>query len=494
MLMVLSLCALAAGAAPGGNGNGRGGGSDSGTRYQEELRVLWSVELQGAFSQVRPVVSADGKVYGVDVLDNLYVVTPDGTSSPPVVVVPGAGGKGLDLGPDGSVYTGDENLIKAFDPLGNEKWSFIESPRAHVLSDVAVGPDGNVYALASNGMGVFSLVDAGDHATLRWQNPEIYDKSNAEYTELAFGPANGGNQLYFRANQDTRGLTDDGRGVFRMALGAVTPVVSPLDGSVHLSDSAYDSSGNLLWQFAGFPAATGASKAAVGVDGVHYTVNQGSRVFAIDPLGRELWRTELDENVGAPDVDPNAIQLIMPTSAASTSPVALRALDAKGGGDLWRLELPPPATPAIGRQFVDTAMGFSPDGSTGYVITAAAGGRATLHAIALDPAIPDASTVLRSRDVSLRAKSRRNQIIFDGEVTVTDQNRAAISGAVVTATWTSSNGLALRQQATTGRGGVAKFDLSGPGGIYTLTVESIVKDPYVFDAEHSILSGSLARF
>jgi hypothetical protein len=62
---------------------------------------------------------------------------------------------------------------------------------------------------------------------------------------------------------------------------------------------------------------------------------------------------------------------------------------------------------------------------------------------------------------------------------VADENRAPISEATVMATWTSSNGLLpVSQEATTGRDGVAKFSLSGPGGIYTLTVDDIAKGEY----------------
>jgi hypothetical protein len=48
--------------------------------------------------------------------------------------------------------------------------------------------------------------------------------------------------------------------------------------------------------------------------------------------------------------------------------------------------------------------------------------------------------------------------------------------------------------ATTGGTGVAKLGLSGPGGLYRLTVDQIAKDGYEFDPQHSILEGARAWF
>jgi len=486
---VLFACAAPSLAKPG-KGNGPQG-QDQG--YQPEQRILWEVPLTASYSQVRPAVGPDGTVYAVDAQNNLYAVAPNDGSI--VWQATSAGSKGVDVAPDGTVYTGNENWIKAFDSDGNAKWTFTQDPRAFVLSDVAVGPDGNIYAVASSGMGVFSLADRGDRGELLWQEPEFYDRSNASYTEIAFGPGNDGDQLYFRVNQNTRALKlADGAQVFSLALGLDRPVVSPFDNSWHRSDSAYSPDGTPLWQFTGFPPATAATVPALGADGTHYTVNQGFRVFAIDPFGSQRWSVELDENAGVPDVDPTNSQLIVPTIVSSTSPAALRAVDARDGGDLWRLELPLPTTPVVGLQYVDTALAFTPDGSTAYFISGAAGGTATLFAISLDPSIPNASTLLRSSDVSLDARPRGREVNFIADVSVTDQNRAPVSGATVTATWTSSNGLVETRTATTSRKGVARFDVSGPGGIYTLTVDVIQKAPYTFDPDHSVLSGSLAQF
>lgn len=71
---------------------------------------------------------------------------------------------GVDVGPDGTIYTGKEDWIEAFNPVdGSLNWTLIQSPCAFVLADVAVCPDEHAYAAASSGIGVFSLQDFGNH-------------------------------------------------------------------------------------------------------------------------------------------------------------------------------------------------------------------------------------------------------------------------------------------------------------------------------------------
>ena len=146
-------------AAKGGNGKGgpKGGNDGDGGGASQaipEQHLLWSFKLSGPYSAVRPVVGKDGTIYVVDVLDNLFAIAPDGAL---LWTRANAGGKGVDIGPDGTIYTGNEDWIKAYTPTGYLKWTFPQNPRAFVTQDIAVGPDGNIYVLASSGMGVFSL-------------------------------------------------------------------------------------------------------------------------------------------------------------------------------------------------------------------------------------------------------------------------------------------------------------------------------------------------
>jgi hypothetical protein len=404
-----------------------------------------------------------------------------------------AGSKGVDVGPDGTIYTGTEDWIKAFNPDGSLKWTFVQSPRAFVLIDVAVGPDGNVYAVASSGMGVFSLADAASGPVLRWTNPEAYARTFVGYTEIAFGPTADGadQQLYFYANGHTRAVRlSDGASIFTVGGGNTRPRVSAFDGSWHWPSTAQTPDADLLWRF-DFPVGFGVSEPALDLDGVHYAVVGATGFYAIDPFGRELFSAPLSENVGLPDVSPTEPTVILDTQGTQTHPAALKAVSANNGAELWRMEFPPDETGLD--QFIGSGVAFSPDGMSAYVMTAIATTNHTyLNAIDTDPSLPSASTVLRSTDIALTARSKRRSVTFTGAVTVRDQNKGAISGATVLATWTMPDGTTRQQEATTGGTGQAEFSLSGPGGLYWLDVEDIFLEGYAFDPQHSLLRAGKA--
>ncbi len=229
----------------------------------------------------------------------------------------------------------------------------------------------------------------------------------------------------------------------------------------------------------------------------HYAVNWGAGLYAIDPLGIEEWNTTLDEFVIQPDVDPMETILILDTQGTPTHPAALKTVRAANGGSLWRMEFPADETGLD--QYIDSGVIFSATGDTAYVMTAIAGGdtgasRTYLNAVDTDPSIPSASTVLRSSGITLDARSRRDSVRFLGKVTVSDQNRGLISRATVKARWTMPDGSTIDQIAKTSSSGLSRFSLSGPGGLYKLTVTEIIKNGYVFDAQHSILEAAKAWY
>lgn len=479
-----------------GGGKGGGGGDTGGTSTSgavPEGHFQWRVPLAGPYSAVRPVVGSDGTIYVVDVYDNLHAIAPDGTERWPAVAQ--AGSKGLDIGPDGTIYTGNEDWIKAFRPEdGSLKWTFVQSPRAFVLVDVAVGPDGDIYAVASSGMGVFALRDDGASATLRWTNPEAYGRPFKGYAEIAFGPNPGnGDQLYFNANGHTRAVRlGSGTSVFTVGSGNQDPQVSLLDGNWHVGDAAYSPDAQLVWQFQ-YPAFTTAIQPAVGPSGTHYAVNQGRNLYAINAEGIQRWTSTLAEYVGVPDVSPDETQLLVPAGGTSTGPAALQSASTANGSPGWRMEFP--AHPSGNEQFVDTGIAFSNDGGTAYVVTAPAGGGvAFLNAINTDPSIPSASTRLRSTSIATSGRSKGSSVVISGVVTVLDENQGAVSGATVHATWTLPDGSTVDASASTSSAGEAKFSQSGDGGVYWLDITGITRTGYTFDPDHSVLSAGQAWF
>jgi outer membrane protein assembly factor BamB len=485
----------AQGAAPP-PGRGRGGDNS----YQQELHLKWRAPLDGAYSFVRPVVGPDGTVYVVDVADNLYAFDPS-TFDPsafdpsdnmppehePEWIAREAGGKGVDVGPDGTIYTGNENWVKAYNPDGSLKWTFVQNPRAFVFQDVAVGPDGHVYGIGTSGLGVFSLDDEGSVAQLRWATRENYGRPFDGYAEIEFGPTIYGQdgppyQLYFHANGFTRAIgLSDGAEVFSAGGGNTNPRVSPVDGTWHRPDSAYYPNGELVWTFA-FPTASGTREPTLGASGTHYAVNSGNVLYAIDIFGARRWSTTLDEFVGLGDVDPTESQIL------------LQAGNTANGGALWRMEFPDDGSELL--QFVDSGAAFSRDGTAAYIMTSFAGfgGHAWLNAIDTDPGAPSASTILRSVAIDFDSKRRRREVNVTGIVHVTDENRATVSGAQVHVVWTLPDGSTKAQSATTSGGGDAKFKVAGADGLYHLTVNNVTLESYVFDPHHGILENSWYAF
>ena len=241
--------------------------------------------MDGPYGQVRPVIGSDGTIFAIDVNEHLYAISPDGGLK---WVVQGAGGKGVAVGTDGSVYVGSEYAIRAFYPDGSDKWTFVQDPYAFILVGVSVGPDGNVYAVASEGMGVFSLTPAGG---LGGRCLVYTARLLVDYNEIVFGANGGTEQLYFYANNHLRAVALDGTPVFSIPGGlaqlepAMCPAIGP-DGSVHTDLDVYSPDGSPLWSFSTPYSYNVFTQSDVGSDGVHYFGQNLSQLFALNPDGR----------------------------------------------------------------------------------------------------------------------------------------------------------------------------------------------------------------
>jgi len=351
------------------------------TSRQPDGRVRWRFRMNGPYSKVRPVIGSDGTIYAVDAFMHLYALTPDGGLK---WIVQGAGDKGVAVGTDGSVYVGSEGAIRAFHSNGSDKWTFLEDPYAFILVGLSVGPDGNVYAVASEGMGVFSLTPAG---ALRWQVPEPYQRLIVLYNEIAFGSNGGVDQMYFYANRHLRALALDGTPVFEIpgGLAALEPARSPAigpDGSVHTDLDVYAPGGSLLWSFPTPDPYNVFTNPDVGTDGVHYFGQNLSQLFALNPDGSQRWHVTLADYVQGPVVDPSNAQLVMGSANTGDQAGFVLSTTAGDGQELWRVVLPveDPTVwnSTIGmwgfNQFVDTRARFASDGLSAYLVTATATG------------------------------------------------------------------------------------------------------------------------
>ena len=466
--------------------------------------VNWRFQMDAPYSMVRPVIGPDGTIYMVDVLAHLYALAPDGGLK---WIVNAAGDKGVAVGVDGTIYVASESDIKAFNPDGSTKWTFVQNPRAFICLGVAVGPDGNIYSVGVDGLGVFSLTPAGQ---LRWAVPEPYNRPIVDYAEIVFGLNGSNQQLYFGANAHTRALRLDGTSVFTVN-GSFQPGIGP-DGSVHSPLASYSPNGTLIWNFISpYPYNT-FSPADVGANGIHYFTQNQIQLFALNTGGSVSWRVTLKNNMGGPVVDPFNSLLVLGSANALNIAGSIQALSAAGGKELWTVTLPAedptvfnPTLGAYGfNQGVSTRGRFTPDGQTVYFMTYTATGdtntsRSFVYSISTGassapPPPPVTAQVLRSTSISFSAKlSKNNLVSISGAVNVNDGNGGSVSGATVAVSWRLPDGSIQSQTADTSSNGVARFSTSGRRGTYTLTVNNITKSGYTFDRTNSVLSKSITK-
>jgi IPT/TIG domain-containing protein/putative pyrroloquinoline-quinone-binding quinoprotein len=261
----------------------------------------WRFQVDGDYIQGRPAVASDGTVYTQDVYGHLYALDPTGGLKW-IFNATRVGFGEISVGLDGTIYSGSTDTIFALNPNGSIKWQFNQSPGAFIMLGPNVGPDGNIYAVGTQGMGVFSLTPQG---TLRWSNPELYDRPIVTRQEIMFSTAQ--SRLYFHANRHLRSVGFDGSDKFNYADGLDTiqgdqqPAIAP-DGSVYtnlfsalgpgLMLGKFDFTGNQLWHiFDQFPNSTNIlSTVDVGPDGTVYDGRNLIELYAINPNGTQRWK------------------------------------------------------------------------------------------------------------------------------------------------------------------------------------------------------------
>jgi len=424
------------------------------TARQADGRVNWRFRQNGPYSKVRPVIGPDGTIYSIDAFFHLYALKPDGGLK---WVARGAGDKALAVGPDNTIYTASESDIKAFNPDGTSKWTFVENPMALFLVGMSVGPDGNIYVVATEGVGAFSLTPAG---VLRWKQPEPYDAQQpVEFQEIVFGLNGGTTQLYYYANSHLKALRLDGGTAWTLNSDFGQPAVSPLDGSIHAPYGAYSPNGPLMWIFSSpYPYNT-SSPPDVGSDGTHYFVQNTIELFGLTPSGTQKWHVTMRDTGDNAIVDPQNTQLVLGSANTLDKAGYIKSASTQDGHELWRVILPKEAG---FNQFPDSRARFSPDGTTAYVITATATGNnntSRSFVYALDASLGTSTDVVTV--TGAQYDTARSLL----QIKATDSDPNAILQAYVT----STNALIgnLRKNAT---GYVGKF--SWPSNPQNITVKS----------------------
>jgi outer membrane protein assembly factor BamB len=272
-------------------------------RAASAQQVAWRVVAPGTGSIFAPAIGPDGTLYALNERE-LRAVSPEGNILWTVPAAPGP----VDVAADGTIYTSASNSIQALNTDGTQRWVFDSGDL--IVAGPAVGPNGNVYAVASakfGGIGMFSL-DAG--GSLRWSNQG--DPLMMSHGGLPHSIVFGENRA-FVAMKPSRGKNPpalwafdlDGNQAFTL-LGSCQgqPVVSPLTGELITGNglcqsvNAHDvQTGSLNWSTSPSSQSpcSGLADIAVGPDGAIYTAFCYRAFWSLTPSGTVRW---FDDNFG----------------------------------------------------------------------------------------------------------------------------------------------------------------------------------------------------
>jgi len=103
------------------------------------------------------------------------------------------------------------------------------------------------------------------------------------------------------------------------------------------------------------------------------------------------------------------------------------------------------------------------------------------------------SGCLSARAITFTVKQDNAGIELHGKVLVRDEHNVLVPGALVTVKWKVPSGSIQAAQGLTDAAGVADFQRKGPHGTYTLTISTIAKQGFTFDAGKSVLTKSITR-
>jgi IPT/TIG domain/PQQ-like domain len=335
------------------------------TTRQANGRIAWRFDVDAMYIQSRPVTGTDGTVYANDIAGHLYALTPDGGLK---WVLNGAGDAGIAIGPDNTVYVGSTSAITSVNADGTIKWQFTQIPGSLILLGPGVGPDGNIYAVATSGIGIFSLTPQGQ---LRWTLPEAYDRAIVDYQELSFGPSASGDLMYFHANHHFKGVSLDGKLVFTIVGDGSQPVVGP-DGTVYTHNGgtaaggvlgAYAPSGSLLSTFYVSPNNV-RTNPEVGPNGAVYVGWNLSYLYALSPKLVQLWKYTDSGILQDPIASPLGTLVFVAGQPNYGQPGFFSAVGARRGRLLWKVSLPLENGLPI---YPFSRARFSPDGTKAYI-------------------------------------------------------------------------------------------------------------------------------
>jgi outer membrane protein assembly factor BamB len=345
--------------------------------------LIWSVNLAYTPATAAPKVAPSDDIYIHS--DDLYAISPAGQI---IWSKPSSDPKAVDVGADGTVYSGSGSTIFAYTPAGQLIWSFTEPPGGQgIMAGPTVGPDGNIYAVTDGGgLGALSLTPAG---SLIWNQAGYVNFDGTGMTPVPLTA----NRLYF-AEDVVPGCTEFSEGLNALDLngnllwcvsfsGIARPVASPNgDALVHDFGVLYDFNpdGSLDWSFS-FPFPSGTLIGpSVAPDGTIYIFHNYQNLWSFTPSGTKRW--ESDGLTGSnfpvtPTVSPDGSVIVFGTVFSFGVNGKLVAVKASDGSVLWELPITGRSAGAAG------PVAFSQDGQTVYAPITEIGGVNKLWAVSV---------------------------------------------------------------------------------------------------------------
>jgi outer membrane protein assembly factor BamB len=342
--------------------------------------LLWSVNVTYTPQTAAPRVSTDGTIYFHS--DDLYAISPTGQI---IWTKPSSDPHAVDIGPDGTVYSGSGSTIFAYTPAGILKWSFTEPPGGQgLMAGPTVGPDGNIYAVTDlGGLGALALTPEGQ---LLWNQPGF---GNIAGTGLTTVPITS-SRLYFAEDivpgcaELQQGITAvdlSGRLQWCDSISGVSRAIAAPNGDALVHDFGvlydYNPDGSRDWSFT-FPFPSGTLIGpSVGLDGTIYIFHSYTNLWSLTSNGSKRW--EADGVAGSnfpvePTVSPDGSIVVFATVFSFGVNGKVVAVNANDGSILWSVPISGPSAGAAG------PVSFSNDGETVYVPITEIGGVNKLQA------------------------------------------------------------------------------------------------------------------
>ena len=345
--------------------------------------ILWSVNLAYTPATAAPKVAPGGTIYIHS--DDLYAISPTGEI---IWSKPSSDPKAVDVGADGTVYSGSGGTIFAYTPGGQLIWSFTEPAGGQgIMAGPTVGADGNIYAVTDGGgLGALSLTPAGN---LIWNQPGYVNFDGTGLTPVPLTP----NRLYF-AEDVVPGCTEFSEGLNALDLngnllwcksfsGISRAVASPNgDALVHDFGVLYDYNpdGSRDWAFA-FPFPSGTLIGpGLAPDGTIYIFHSYVNLWSLTPAGTKRWEVDGIASPNfpvVPTVSPDGSVVVFGTVFSFGVNGKLIAVNAADGAVLWSLPITGPSAGIAG------PVSFSSDGKTVYAPVTEIGGVNKLLAVAV---------------------------------------------------------------------------------------------------------------